>query len=210
MSAGVSAHSTVAPRAVALRSKISSQTSRSSSARWRIACAASRVPLEVVELGAATSRRLVTNLPWIFCRLLLQLRVAEVVVRALLEMHRRDLHGSPARLARASRTLSGETSATCSTRVCRVPAGAAGLRCSSMQPRSPSTTASAPVSAMCRHLLSASRDEISPNLIENVPPKPQHVSHSAISRELRGRALREQRARAASWRPSRAGPQQLS
>ena len=51
----------------------------------------------------------------------------------------------------------------------------------SMQPRSPSTTASAPLAAMCWHLLSARRDEISPNLIENVPPKPQQVSHSAIS-----------------------------
>lgn len=51
----------------------------------------------------------------------------------------------------------------------------------SMQPRSPSTTASAPAFSMCWHLLSASRVEISPNLIENVPPKPQQVSGSAIS-----------------------------
>jgi hypothetical protein len=42
-SAGVSAHSTVAPRAAALRSKRSSQTSRSSSARLRIALPCSRV-----------------------------------------------------------------------------------------------------------------------------------------------------------------------
>ena len=51
----------------------------------------------------------------------------------------------------------------------------------SMQPRSPSTTASAPFVTMCWHLLSAIRAEISPSLIANVPPKPQHTSQSAIS-----------------------------
>ncbi len=48
---------------------------------------------------------------------------------------------------------------------------------------------------MCPHLLSASRVEISPNLTENVPPKPQQVSHSAISSILETRDLGEKRAR---------------
>ena len=46
----------------------------------------------------------------------------------------------------------------------------------SMQPRSPSTTASAPAASTCPHLLSASRAEISPYFTENAPPKPQQVS----------------------------------
>ena len=65
----------------------------------------------------------------------------------------------------------------------------------SMQPRSPRTTASAPLVTMCWHLLSASRAEISPNLTANVPPKPQHVSQSAISESRTPSILREQRPR---------------
>src|SRR5215468_6756857 len=68
ISAGVSAQSTVAPRAVAFFSKISSQTSRSSRARWRIARQASRVPSKSSS-SVIASRRLATNLPLIFCRL---------------------------------------------------------------------------------------------------------------------------------------------
>src|SRR5215470_11566422 len=68
ISTGVSAHSTVAPRAVAFFSKISSQTSRSSRARWRIARPASRVPSKSSS-STIDSRRLATNLPLIFCRL---------------------------------------------------------------------------------------------------------------------------------------------
>src|SRR5271170_1946041 len=67
-SSGVSAQSTVAPRAVALRSKISSQTSRLSSARWRIARAASRVASKSSS-SVSESRRWAMNLPLIFCRL---------------------------------------------------------------------------------------------------------------------------------------------
>src|SRR5215470_8020691 len=102
----------------------------------------------------------------------LQLRVGHVVVGALLEVHRRDLH---LQLSPAS------TSATCSTRVLASPFRRSRPSMLRMHPRSPSTTASAPLAAMFRHLLSASRADISPNLIEKVPPKLQQVSHSAIS-----------------------------
>ena len=53
----------------------------------------------------------------------------------------------------------------------------------------------APVLATCWHLLSASRAEISPNLIEKVPPKPQQVSALGHLLELEARHLGEQRAR---------------
>src|SRR5258708_6838860 len=46
----------------------------------------------------------------------------------------------------------------------------------SMQPRSPSTTARAPLAWMWAHLFSAIAEEISPYLIENVPPKPQQLT----------------------------------
>src|SRR6185312_6830572 len=68
MSAGVSAHSTVAPRAAALRSNISSQTSRLSSARWRMSRPASRVA-STSSSSVSASRRFCTNLPWILARL---------------------------------------------------------------------------------------------------------------------------------------------
>ena len=67
MSAGVSAQSTVAPRAVAFGSKISSQVSRLSRPRWRMFFAASRVPSKSSSSNIA-SRRLQTNLPRNFCR----------------------------------------------------------------------------------------------------------------------------------------------
>ena len=51
----------------------------------------------------------------------------------------------------------------------------------SMQPRSPRTTAPAPVASITAHLCSAIAAEMSPNLTANVPPKPQHFSHSSIS-----------------------------
>src|SRR6185312_6970111 len=104
----------------------------------------------------------------------LELRVVQLLVRALLEMDGCQLHerqgSSPAR-----------TSATCSTRVRESPRRRRRPSMFIMQPRSPSTTASAPEFAMCAHLLSARRVAISPYFTENVPPKPQHVSHSAIS-----------------------------
>ena len=101
MSAGVSANSTVAPRAVALRSKVSSQTSRLSSARLRIALPASRVPSKSSS-STSEARRFVDELGLQLAELALQPRVVEIGVRALLEVHRCDLHGSPGpRLARA-------------------------------------------------------------------------------------------------------------
>src|SRR5262249_17858475 len=73
------------------------------------------------------------------------------------------------------------TSATCSTFVFASPRRRSRPSMFSMQPRSPRTTASAPEPSMWTHLLSASLEEISPNLIENVPPNPQHISDSGIS-----------------------------
>src|SRR5512140_2729015 len=67
-SAGVCAHSTVAPRAAALASKFSSQTSRSSSARLRIALPASRVASKSSS-SESDARRLLMNFPCILERL---------------------------------------------------------------------------------------------------------------------------------------------
>src|SRR5258706_9934904 len=122
--------------------------------------------LEVVELD---HRRLalLDELGLDFLEIALQPRVVQLDVRVLLEVHRRDLHrylASPA-----------STSATCNTFVLMSPRRRSRPSMFSMHPKSPKTTASAPESAMFWHLLSASRAEISPNLIENVPPKPQHV-----------------------------------
>src|SRR6185312_16392640 len=137
----------------------------------------------------------------------LQLCIVELRVRALLEVHRGDLHGlsgrrrlsdmqkwGQRRLSRASSNRHGRplakvvsdaasparTSAMCSTFVAS-PRRRSRPSMFSMQPRSPSTTASAPLVTTCWHLLSARRAEISPNLTANVPPKPQHISLSAIS-----------------------------
>ena len=73
------------------------------------------------------------------------------------------------------------SSATCRTLVDMSPRRRSLPSILSMHPRSPSTTQSAFACATNSHLLSASRDEISPYLIENVPPKPQQVSDSVIS-----------------------------
>src|SRR5690349_22786508 len=67
-SAGDCAYSTVAPRARAFSSKIVSQTSRSSSARWRISRAALRVASKSSSSVIAL-RRFSTNLSLIFVRL---------------------------------------------------------------------------------------------------------------------------------------------
>ena len=145
MSAGVSANSTVAPRAVALRSKISSQTSRLSSARLRIALPASRVPSKSSS-STSDARRLATNLPLHLLEVALQPRVVQLDVRALLEVHRCDLHGVPESVAprgQAGRSPAS-TSATCSTCVFVSPRRRSRPSMFSMQPRSPSTTASAP------------------------------------------------------------------
>src|SRR5439155_175313 len=104
----------------------------------------------------------------------LVLRIAHVVMRALLEMHRCDLH-------RYSLPVPARTSATCNTRVLLSPRRRKRPSILRIQPKSPSTTASAPLLAICWHLLSARRVEISPYLSAKVPPKPQHVSHSVIS-----------------------------
>src|SRR5258706_1258694 len=76
------------------------------------------------------------------------------------------------------------TSATCRTWVLVSPRRRKRPSMLSMQPRSPSTIASAPVASALSHLLSASRVEIAPNLTAKVPPKPQHVSASFISLSL--------------------------
>src|SRR6476469_6461809 len=68
ISAGVCANNTVAPRARAFSSKIVSQTSRSSSARWRMARAVSRVPSKSSS-SASETLRFSTNLPLILVRL---------------------------------------------------------------------------------------------------------------------------------------------
>ena len=62
---------------------------------------------------------------------------------------------------------------------------------------------------MCPHLLSARRAEISPNLIENVPPKPQQVSHSAISLSARPGTFASS-ARGCALVPISRSPAQLS
>ncbi len=49
------------------------------------------------------------------------------------------------------------------------------------QPRSPPTTALAPLASTLLHLRSAIAAETSPNLTEKVPPKPQHSSQPSIS-----------------------------
>src|SRR6185312_163075 len=75
----------------------------------------------------------------------LELRVVQLLVRALLEMDGCQLHerqgSSPARTSASS---PARTSATCSTRVRESPRRRRRPSMFIMQPRSPSTTASAP------------------------------------------------------------------
>ena len=98
---------------------------------------------EIVELGHRGLARFSTNLLLIFVQVALQLRVVQLDVRALLEVHRRDLHGSPSGQAPGGRSPAS-TSATCSTCVFASPRRRSRPSMFSMQPRSPSTTASAP------------------------------------------------------------------
>ena len=51
----------------------------------------------------------------------------------------------------------------------------------SMQPRSPSTTAFAPLSRIFAHFSSTIAVEIAPYFTANVPPKPQQCSQPFIS-----------------------------
>jgi hypothetical protein len=61
---------------------------------------------------------------------------------------------------------------------------------------------------MLAHLFSAMRVEMSPSFTENVPPKPQHFSHSAISATFAPAFC--SRARGCALMPSSRSPEQLS
>ena len=140
----VSAKSTVAPRRVASDSKRSIQASRFASARSRIAAPSPRSfsnrsgPKSATALARSAVKPVELN----FCRLRLQGGVSERLRRARLEVHRADLHQALPRRG---------TSATCSTRVFASPRLRSRPSMLSMQPRSPSTTACAPLAAMCAH-----------------------------------------------------------
>ena len=81
--------------------------------------------------------------------------------------HHRNFH---------SLSFPASTSATCSTCVSVSPLRRRRPSMFSIQPRSPSTIASAPVASAFSHLLSAMRVETSPNLTAKVPPNPQQAS----------------------------------
>src|SRR5262245_13837312 len=101
------------------------------------------------------------------------------------------------------------TSATCSTFVLVSPRRRRRPSMLSRQPRSPRTTASAPLAAILAHLRSAIWVEISPNFTAKVPPKPQQVSASFISFSA-SPGTRASRARGCALTPSSRRPEQES
>src|SRR6185369_10438829 len=108
---------------------------------------------EIVELRDRHAP-LADELPLHLLQVVLEPRVVQLDVRTLLEVHRSDFHRKsrdvwPRRLSAAySGGVPARTSATCSTRVFASPRRRSLPSMLSMQPRSPSTTASAPLAAM--------------------------------------------------------------
>jgi len=110
--------------------------------------------------------------------------VGKLAACARLEMHRLDLHGQSlfSGCAHARPCASpASTCAMCSTRVDVSPVRRRRPSMFSMQPRSPSTTVSAPLALMFAHFSSTIAVEMSPYFTANVPPKPQQCSQPAIS-----------------------------
>ena len=79
----------------------------------------------------------------------------------------------------------------------------------SKQPRSPASSVSAPDATMSAVLSDTIRVEISGYLTQNVPPKPQHTSGSAISTSSSPATLRS-KSRGCGLMPSSRSPEQLS
>lgn len=122
-SSRVSAYSTVAPRAVALRSKISSQTSSAASARLRRSTAAVRVPSKSVSSASARARA-VTNLSASLDRFFCSRASASFASARALKC-----------MACTCITRPPPAPARCAARACaRRRYGAAGPRCSACSP----------------------------------------------------------------------------
>ncbi|KGD25734.1 hypothetical protein DO72_5727 [Burkholderia pseudomallei] len=107
-----------------------------------------------------------------------------------------------------AQTSPASTCATCSTRVSRSPVRRSRPSMFSMQPRSPSTTAPAPVARTFAHFSSTIAVEMSPYFTANVPPKPQQCSQSFISATATPRCASS--ARGCAFTPSSRRPEHES
>src|SRR5487761_99235 len=139
---------------------------------------------------------------------LLQLRVAERVARIGLEGVAGYLHDASPGSPMAGPVTPASTSATWRTLVLS-PSRSSLPAMLSRQPMSPAMTVSAPAARMLSAFSPTILSEMSPYLIANVPPKPQHTSGSRISVTVRPATL------ASSWRgcaltPSSRRPEQAS
>src|SRR5262249_26294161 len=139
----------------------------------------------------------------------LQLRIDEGFLRVLLERRGREMLGESHHLSPiAGVTMPASTSATCRAftglpRRCSLPA--MFIR----QPRSPASSVSAPVAAMCSAFLVTMVFEMSGYFTQKVPPKPQHTSASCISLSASPSTLASSR-RGCALTPSSRRPEQLS
>ena len=104
--------------------------------------------------------------------------------------------------------MPASTSATCRTRT-ECPSRDSRPAMFSKQPRSPANSVSAPVATISAALSETIRVEMSGYLTQNVPPKPQHTSGSAISRSSSPGMLASS-ARGCALIPNSRRPEQLS